>query len=1012
MNPINDLPLLTLCRSGPFTSNPREKIIKIFERIKFKLKQIIIYKKNIFFFKKLLWSMIDNLIELNNMNYYSEFNYFYLEILEKMNSYKHLLDQLNGKKKYKYYKIIKIKKELRKLINYIAPKDLNLILDFYNLMNFENQQTFTLFNEYSNDPQISLFIKFIRPVCVWDSDVRITEKTIPPKTNNIIKIPSLTLHKLDGSSSLPFVDSEPIEEKPLIFNNTFDKEECKLLLLHNNVIIKKNSKAQTLIENKQGCSIYLKFNDTYIVIQGLFKDDLFNIAIKNSYVKNIVESHINVINHESYNIPITFSLAYFNIISLRDRLLLNSKELLEEIKKKYNDFKNLQTKSLMILINEFLLASKYRKIDILTLFLISNADNQSLAYILFDVLKMKDKKNTSSEIYNLLHLSIKNKLDKTKKKFEHEESILTNLSESDIPYERRINLLKVDLDVKFKAIDKLKLIKNNFQGDAKAQSWLDGLLKIPFNIYSENEIISFKQNFIKKLNCNLISDNDIELHLNKINNKELTEEWLKYKNEKKEYLYSIRNILNKSVYGHKESKNQLEKIFCQWINGQNTGAVLGLHGPPGVGKTSLIKNGLSRCLKDKNGNYRPFSFIAIGGSVNGSTLVGHNYTYVGSAWGKIVDILMTSKCMNPIIFIDELDKISNTEHGREIISILTQITDSTQNDEFEDKFFSGVKLDLSKILFVFSFNDISLIDNVLKDRITIIDVPILKLSEKLVIIKDYMLPDICKDVGININEIIIEDNLIKYLIDTYTLEPGVRKIKEKITDIVREINLKASFDEITFPFTITKDFCEKLFELKNKIKPRKIINEPSIGIVNGLYASYSGFGGITYIQAIKFPSSKILDLNITGSLGESMKESVEYSLKIAYNLLDKATQEDIVKNTFGIHIHCPEAAVKKDGPSAGVAITIAIYSLLTNKKINNTIALTGEIDVMGNISAIGGLYLKLTGAKKAGIKLALYPEENEEDIDIMRKEGNSPEDDDFVIKPVQNINQVIEIINL
>jgi ATP-dependent Lon protease len=379
--------------------------------------------------------------------------------------------------------------------------------------------------------------------------------------------------------------------------------------------------------------------------------------------------------------------------------------------------------------------------------------------------------------------------------------------------------------------------------------------------------------------------------------------------------------------------------------------------------------------------------------------------------GKIVDILMTAKCMNPIIFIDELDKISNTEQGREIISILTQITDSTQNDEFEDKFFSGVKLDLSKILFVFSFNDISLIDNVLKDRITIIDVPILKLSEKLVIIKDYMLPDICKDVGININEIIIEDNLIKYLIDTYTLEPGVRKIKEKITDIIREINLKASFDEITFPFTITKDFCEKLFELKNKIKPRKIINEPSIGIVNGLYASKACFGGITYIQAIKFPSSKILDLNITGSVGESMKESVEYSLKIAYNLLEKTAQENIVKNTFGIHIHCPEAAVKKDGSSAGVAITVAIYSLLANKKINNTIALTGEIDVMGNISAIGGLYLKLTGAKKAGIKLALYPEENEEDIDIMRKEGNSPEDDDFVIKSVQNINQVIEIIN-
>lgn len=998
-----------------------EKIIKFIERAKFKLKQIIIYKKKIFFYKKIFWSMIDNLTELNYMNYYSEFNYFYLEILNKMNLFKDFLDKINKNNNYKYYKVIKIEKQLENLINYIAPKDLNLILTFYNNMILGDKHPLGVCIEKVDwvqsistilaETDLSLFIKFIRPVCIWDSDIHTIEQTNLPKNNKINNNNII-------QSIIGYKQVEVTEDEPLIFNNFFKKEECKILLLNNNILIKKNSKAQTLIENKQGCCIYLKIDDKYVVIQGLFKDDLFNISISNKYVKNMVDSHLNIIKQDSSNIPHTFSLSYFNVINLRDRLLANSKELCEEIKKKYNDFKNLQTKSLMLLINEFLLASKYRKIDILTLFLISNDDDQSLAYILFDILKIKDKKNTAIEIYNSLHFLIRNKLDMTKKKFENEEKSLLNITESDIPYERKINLLKVDLEIKTKAIEKLKLIKNNFQGDAKAQSWLDGLLKIPFNIYSKNEILSFKKNFIKNLDnsqnniSKLISDNDIELYLKNINDNKLNDQWLKYKIDKKNYLYNIRNILDKSVYGHKESKNQLQKIFCQWINGQNSGAVLGLHGPPGVGKTSLIKNGLSKCLMDSNGNYRPFTFLPIGGSVNGSTLVGHNYTYVGSTWGKIVDILISSKCMNPIIFIDELDKISSTEHGREIISILTQITDSTQNDEFEDKFFSGVKLDLSKVLFIFSFNDMSLIDHVLKDRITVIDVPILKLHEKLVIIKDYMLPEICKDVGININEIVFDELLIKYLIETYTLEPGVRKIKEKIIDIIREINLQSSYDEITFPFTITKDFCEKLFELKHKIKPKKIINDTNVGIVNGLYASNSGIGGITYIQTIKYPSTKILDLDITGLLGESMKESVQYSSRIAFNLLDKNIKDDIVKNPFGIHIHCPEAAVKKDGPSAGAAITLAIYSLLTNKKINNKIALTGEIDIMGNITAIGGLELKLNGAKRAGIELALYPEENEEDIIIMRKEGNSPEDDDFKIAPIKNIYQLIKIENI
>ena len=177
------------------------------------------------------------------------------------------------------------------------------------------------------------------------------------------------------------------------------------------------------------------------------------------------------------------------------------------------------------------------------------------------------------------------------------------------------------------------------------------------------------------------------------------------------------------------------------------GYSFGFEGPPGVGKTSLANEGITKCLKDKDGNNRPFSFIAIGGSSNGSTLQGHNYTYVGSTWGKIVDILIESKCMNPIIFIDELDKVSNSENGKEIIGILTHLIDSTQNYKYQDKYFSGIDLNLSKALFVFSYNDPSKIDKILLDRIHRIKFKPLTLKEKIVISKNYILPKITRNLS-------------------------------------------------------------------------------------------------------------------------------------------------------------------------------------------------------------------------------------------------------------------------
>lgn len=980
----------------------------------FKIKNIKKNKIEFEILKSFFNKQVLNLIELNNINYFKESNTHYINILKIFENLKHSFDFNDITSKT--FKIIKLKKDLIFYSNLLSVKRIKNNLFFIDCL-YENYFT-------KNDLEVIKFINdFVRITSIWINNIHSEESEDEYKNrkNKIILIPNNnTFNNSNDFFKTMFINSiinqqENVQET-FIDNdyeqnniiNLFTKNEIKKELGDKNILLQKNKKANNLIESKVGISIYVKLGETIIVFQGIFIDDLFNLSLNYKFIKNILANHNDYLLRDLTNIPTQFKYNYFEVFNLRDKIILEPKEIMHEIKKKYNDFKNIQGKPIMLLINEFILGSKYRKIDMLTLFLISNDEDQKLAYILFDIFKMKDKKNIAIEIYNSLHHSIRKRLDIAKIKSETEEKELLEITESDISYEKKIQLLNSDKSTKVKAIEKLKLIKNNIQGDSKAQAWLDGLLKIPFNQYNENEIMTFKKKFIDKLPVKIYSDYEIDTFL-KNNSSDLLNEWTNFKNTKKEYLKEVRKILDDSVYGHKEAKKQLERIFAQWINGEEKGAVLGLLGPPGTGKTSLAKNGLSKCLKDKNGKPRPFSFLAIGGAVNGSTLIGHNYTYVGSTWGKIVDILITTKCMNPIIFIDELDKVSTTENGKEIISILTHLTDATQNDDFEDKFFSGVKLDLSRVLIVFSFNDVDLIDPILKDRITIIETKPLSISEKIEIVNNYMLPEVCRDVGFSTNEIIFNESIIKYIIETYTLEAGVRKLKEKIVELIREINLQRFYDDtIIFPFIITKEFCEKIFELKPKIKIKKIINKATIGVVNGLYANSAGLGGITTIQAIKFPSEKSLELNLTGSLGDVMKESIQYSLKIALNLLSQNIKDEIKKNPFGIHLHCPEGSVKKDGPSAGAAITLALYSLLSDIPVNNTIALTGEIDLLGNITAIGGLKYKLNGAKKAGVSIALYPEENQEDVDILLKEELELIDDNFKIYPVLNIKEVLK----
>lgn len=564
------------------------------------------------------------------------------------------------------------------------------------------------------------------------------------------------------------------------------------------------------------------------------------------------------------------------------------------------------------------------------------------------------------------------------------------------------------------------IIKNNYGFNKITGKTLIQLREIIINDVNnliknsdmKNNVYNFIEETVKM--HGFLLHNELTTQLNLINTN---------KTKIQDFIKNVYDTLEQSVYGHSRAKKQVERIIGQWLNGDLTGYSIGFEGPPGVGKTSLAKKGIANCLKDENGVSRPFSFIAMGGSTNSSTIDGHNYTYVGSTWGKIVDILMDTKIMNPIIFIDELDKVSKTENGKEIIGILTHLIDPTQNDSFQDKYFNGINLNLSKALFIFSYNDVDIIDRILLDRIHRIKFDSLSLEDKLIITRNFILPEIYSKMGLN-NIIDVDDEVILYIINNYTSEPGVRKLKELIFEIMGGINidiLKNDIsNEVVIPIKITiEDVVKKYLKEHREIKPNVIHKHPLIGVINGLWANSLGNGGILSIETTYVPSSTFLDLKLTGQQGDVMKESMNVAKSLAWSLFKKYMEKSAISiqkeleetKNGGLHIHVPEGATPKDGPSAGTAITVVLYSLFSNRKIKNDIAITGEICLQGRITAIGGLDLKILGGIRAGVKTFIYPSENNQDfLKFMDKYKTNDIIKDINFIEVDTIEQVLPIV--
>lgn len=871
-------------------------------------------------------------------------------------------------------------------------------------------------------------------------------------------------------------------------------------------------------------------------------DDINIDCFSNKYIDARKKSIIDNIP-TNQNIDIEIIKRILDTMTIKD-ILINGDT---DIYKKYTDIlfdvNYIKTNKLDTIIKHFLDLNTYFQRNMLINLLIYNKEDdiQYITYLLYDLITINNNESIDSENQMVIYDSFSWKIkiyfkDVMKQTIKYSQEMNNKYDINRISLEQKVHIMKVSDTIKEKAMIKLKEIKGKSDDSGmKAKQYLEGLLKIPFNVYKKEPILNkikeinekyvfilekykpfikdyitidksvytsieilqnienikkyvyfqtytnikelIKHATIKQL-TNII--NYIQTNYKNTNNLKEVQELIKCKPknqrvqnilkyidviQKTEYTYQqiaiydilknnsrgliyhsldkfqsdydsiynsmkniepaleeIVNVLDESIYGHSYAKNQILKIIGQWITGEHTGYCFGFEGSPGIGKTSLAKKGLSKCLKDANGVSRPFAFIALGGSCNGSTLEGHSYTYVNSTWGRIVDILIETKCMNPIIYIDELDKVSKTEHGKEIIGILTHLIDSTQNDGFQDKYFSGIDIDLSKALFIFSYNDPSHIDPILLDRIHRINFENLSLDDKIVIVNKYILPEINKKMGF-INTVILSSEIIEYIIEYYTLEPGVRKLKEILFDLYGSINIEIlkckQYQDIQLPIVVTIEELENKYLIKyNKIEEQKIHSQPKIGLINGLWANALGKGGIISIETVMYPASSFLELNLTGMQGNVMKESMNVAKNLAWSLTRQEQKEILIKefgetNCQGLHIHCPEGAVSKDGPSAGTAITTAIYSLLNKKTIYNDVAITGEINLQGRVLAIGGLDVKILGGIRAGVKKFIFPESNTKDFDkFMEKYRMNPIIKDIVFIKVSNISEVIEYLQL
>ena len=429
-------------------------------------------------------------------------------------------------------------------------------------------------------------------------------------------------------------------------------------------------------------------------------------------------------------------------------------------------------------------------------------------------------------------------------------------------------------------------------------------------------------------------------------------------------------ILERDHYGLKEVKDRiLDYLAVKKLNPKMRGTIICLVGPPGVGKTSI-----ARSIADAMG--RKFVRVSLGGVRDEAEIRGHRRTYIGSMPGRIMKAMKLAGTKNPFILLDELDKMASDFKG-DPASAMLEVLDPEQNIHFEDHYVD-VPFDLSEVFFLGTANDLRNIPEPLIDRMEIIHLSSYTEYEKLHIAKQYLIKQIQEENGLKDIKVSISDKVILKIINEYTREAGVRNLKREINNLFRKIARKVVKENVE-KITISTTNLEKYLG-KPKFRPEKLKErEYKVGMVNGL--AWTAVGGVTLeVQGVLIPGKG--QLSLTGTLGNVMKESGEVAFTYVKSNFQKynINEKDFLENK-NIHLHFPEGATPKDGPSAGITITTAILSVLTGREIRQDIAMTGEITITGEVLAIGGVKEKVIGAYRAGIREVILPEDNRVDTD-------------------------------
>ncbi len=550
------------------------------------------------------------------------------------------------------------------------------------------------------------------------------------------------------------------------------------------------------------------------------------------------------------------------------------------------------------------------------------------------------------------------KMDKNQREYYLREQIKAasvELGEDDSPvaeaqkYKERVEALPIDEKSKKKLIEECERLIKTSQGSPEAnvtRTYLERVTSLPFGVYTEDSL-------------------DVP---------------------------TARKILDKDHYGLEDVKERvLELIAVKKMAPDANAQILCLVGPPGVGKTSVAKS-LARAMGKK------YVRISLGGVHDEAEIRGHRKTYIGSMPGRIITAIEQAETANPLILLDEIDKLGNDYKG-DPASALLEVLDSEQNSTFTDHYID-IPFDLSKVLFITTANDASHIPGPLYDRMEVIELYSYTAEDKFLIAKKHLIPKQVKNFGMTSKMVRFTDAAIRELIASYTKEAGVRTLDRVISKVLRKVAVEFA-EGFEGKYAIDIAALVK-FLGEPKYKANKLDLNDMVGAANGL--AWTAVGGeMMQIEVAVLPGSGKLEL--TGSLGDVMKESAKAAVSyIRANADALCIDEDFYK-TKDIHIHVPEGAVPKDGPSAGVTITTALVSALTGRAVNKTVAMTGEITLRGRVLPIGGLREKSTAAFKNGMKTVLIPEENK--ADLQKINDTVKKSIEFI--PVSTLDEVLEL---